>query len=90
MMAAPDHDPDLERALVARLDEIGVALVGSPHAPGLVARVDRAEVGLRADLIAVPATSIRQTVAEAPADRMVLRGGRLVARTTSESVIHLS
>ena len=49
-----------------------------------------AEVGLRADLIAVPATSIRQTVAEAPADRMVLRGGRLVARTTSESVIHLS
>ena len=49
-----------------------------------------AEVGLRADLIAVPATSIRQTVAEAPADRMLLRGGRIVARTTSASVIHLS
>lgn len=48
-----------------------------------------AEVGRRADLIAVRTRSIRQTVAEAPADRIVLRGGRVVARTTSESVLDL-
>lgn len=35
-----------------------------------------------ADLIAVPASSIRQTIAEAPTDRLVLKGGRVVASTT--------
>lgn len=40
--------------------------------------------GARADLLAVRAGSLVQAIAEAPADRRVIRGGRLVAATTSE------
>jgi cytosine deaminase len=39
-------------------------------------------VGESADLLAVRATTTRQAVAEAPADRVVLKGGRVVATTT--------
>lgn len=46
-------------------------------------------VGLRADLVAVPVSSVRQAVAEAPADRIVLFGGRPVARTSTTSTIVL-
>lgn len=38
-------------------------------------------VGARADLLAVAATSVTDAVANAPADRIVLSRGRLVART---------
>jgi cytosine deaminase len=41
-------------------------------------------VGARADLLAVRADSLVQAIAEAPADRLVLRGGRLVAATATE------
>jgi cytosine deaminase len=37
--------------------------------------------GRRADLLAVAATSVTDAVANAPADRIVLSRGRLVART---------
>jgi len=37
--------------------------------------------GLRADLLAVRAGSLEQAVAEAPADRVVIHAGRLVARS---------
>jgi cytosine deaminase len=47
------------------------------------------EVGLRADLVAVPVASVRQAVAEAPADRIVLFGGRPVARTTTSATLLL-
>jgi cytosine deaminase len=46
-------------------------------------------VGRRADLLAVPVGSVRQAVAEAPAERIVLFGGRVVARTTATSSIDL-
>ena len=42
-----------------------------------------------ADLIAVPSGSVRETIAEAPADRMVFRGGRLVARSTLERRLYI-
>ncbi|MDQ1204322.1 amidohydrolase family protein [Microbacterium sp. SORGH_AS_0862] len=41
-------------------------------------------VGARADLLAVRADSLVQAIAEAPADRLVIRGGRVVAATTTE------
>ncbi|MDR6199161.1 cytosine deaminase [Microbacterium sp. SORGH_AS428] len=41
-------------------------------------------VGARADLLAVRAESLVQAIAEAPADRLVMRGGRIVAATTTE------
>ena len=40
-------------------------------------------VGARADLLAVRGRNLAEVVATAPADRLVLRAGRLVARTTS-------
>lgn len=39
-------------------------------------------VGEPADLLAVRASTSRQAIAEAPADRMVMKGGRVVATTT--------
>lgn len=41
-------------------------------------------VGARADLLAVRGVDLAEVVACAPADRMVLRAGRLVARTTTQ------
>ena len=43
------------------------------------------EVGQPADLLAVRAGSTRQAIAEAPADRIVLKGGQVVARTSAMS-----
>ena len=43
------------------------------------------EVGQPADILAVRAGSTRQAIAEAPADRIVLKGGQVVARTTAMS-----
>lgn len=40
-------------------------------------------VGARADLLAVRGRNLAEVVATAPADRMVIKAGRLVARTTS-------
>jgi len=40
-------------------------------------------VGARADLLAVRGRNLAEVVATAPADRLVFRAGRLVARTTS-------
>jgi cytosine deaminase len=45
------------------------------------------EEGLRADLLAVRASSLGDAVAFAPADRWVLRAGRVVAKTTSTTAI---
>jgi cytosine deaminase len=39
-------------------------------------------IGAVADLLAIPATSLVQAIAEAPADRIVLHRGRVVAQTT--------
>lgn len=41
-------------------------------------------VGARADLLAVRGADLAEVVACAPADRLVLRAGRLVARTTTQ------
>jgi cytosine deaminase len=43
------------------------------------------QVGQPADLLAVRAGSTRQAIAEAPADRIVLKGGQVVARTSAMS-----
>ena len=40
------------------------------------------EVGQPADLLAIRSETTRQAIAEAPADRIVLKGGRVVARTS--------
>jgi cytosine deaminase len=85
---------------VGRADPLHTAalLVTSAHqqpddAYGHVSNDARAAMGLAriafaigdpADLVAVAATSVRAAIAEAPADRIVLRGGRVVARTTVE------
>jgi cytosine deaminase len=47
------------------------------------------EPGQVADLIAINATSVRQVIAEAPADRIVLRGGRVVARTVAHTDLNI-
>lgn len=39
--------------------------------------------GARADFLAVPAAGVRPAVADAPAERVVIHGGRVVARTTA-------
>lgn len=44
-------------------------------------------VGSPADLVALPASSVRNAMADAPRDRMVYRHGRLVARRTESSMI---
>jgi cytosine deaminase len=46
------------------------------------------EVGDPADLVAIDAPSIRGAIADAPADRMVFRAGRLVASSTTTRTIH--
>lgn len=43
--------------------------------------------GSRADLLAVPSATLRQAIADAPADRIVVRGGRVVARSTSSTTL---
>lgn len=43
------------------------------------------KVGQPADLLAVRAATTRQAIAEAPADRVVLKGGQVVASTTVKS-----
>jgi cytosine deaminase len=45
------------------------------------------EPGDPAELLAVRATTLREAVANAPADRMVFSQGRLVARTTATTVL---
>jgi cytosine deaminase len=45
-------------------------------------------VGDPADLVAIDAPNTRAAVADAPADRMVFRRGRLVATTTRTTAIH--
>lgn len=44
-------------------------------------------VGAQADLLAVPSANLVQAIAEAPADRVVLHRGNLVARSTLSRVI---
>jgi cytosine deaminase len=55
---------------------------------------DRPEAGTApgqvADLIAVRATSVRQLIAEAPVDRIVLKGGRVVAHTETRTELNIS
>ena len=46
-------------------------------------------VGARADLLAVRGRNLAEVVASAPADRLVFRAGRLVARTTSQVEVAL-
>lgn len=48
----------------------------------------RIEPGAPAELLAVKAPSVRVAVADAPADRLVFAKGRLVARTTTEQIVH--
>ncbi|MEM7339004.1 MAG: amidohydrolase family protein [Actinomycetota bacterium] len=43
-----------------------------------------------ADLVAIGAPSVRAAMADAPADRMVFRAGRLVASTRTEQTLHRS
>lgn len=45
----------------------------------------RIEEGFPAELVAVRASSIREAIAEQPADRVVIHRGQVVARTTTES-----
>lgn len=45
------------------------------------------EPGAPADFVAVAAGTVREAVAEQPSDRIVIRGGRVVARTEVESWI---
>ena len=54
-----------------------------------VLALPRAEVmpGAPAELVAIRAGSIREAIADQPADRMVFHRGRLVARTTAETWI---
>ena len=47
----------------------------------------RFEVGDPADFVAIDAASIREAIADAPADRKVFRAGRLVASTSTERSI---
>jgi cytosine deaminase len=44
-------------------------------------------VGARADLLALPATSLAQAIAEGPADRLVIHRGQLVARSALTRVV---
>ncbi|MFI5957396.1 amidohydrolase family protein [Cryptosporangium sp. NPDC051539] len=44
-------------------------------------------VGAQADLLAVPSANLIQAIAEGPADRLVLRRGDLVARSTTSRVV---
>jgi cytosine deaminase len=85
---------------VGRADPLHTAalLVTSAHqqpddAYGHVSNDGREAMGLRritfavgdpADFVAISATSVRAAIAEAPADRIVLRGGCVVARTVVE------
>lgn len=48
----------------------------------------RFEVGDPADVVAIDAPSIRGAIADAPVDRSVFRGGRLVASSTSKRTVH--
>lgn len=48
----------------------------------------RFEVGDPADFMAIDAPSIRAAIADAPADRMTFRSGRLVASTATTRTIH--
>jgi cytosine deaminase len=48
----------------------------------------RFEPGAPADVVAIDAPSTRAAIADAPADRMVFRGGRLVASTSVTRVVH--
>lgn len=45
------------------------------------------EVGAPADLLAVPSSTVRQAIADAPAARLVLKRGRVVARSTAEVTV---
>ena len=47
----------------------------------------RLQLRSRADLLAVAATSVTDAVANAPADRIVLSRGRLVARTEVRRIV---
>ena len=47
----------------------------------------RIETGRPAELLAVRATTVREAVASAPADRVVFTRGRIVARTTTTTAI---
>ncbi len=48
----------------------------------------RFEPGDPADLVAIDAPSIRGAIADAPVDRRVFKGGRLVATSSSQRVVH--
>lgn len=48
----------------------------------------RFQVGDPADFVAIDAPSIRGAIADAPADRMVFKAGRLVASSTTARTIH--
>ena len=45
-------------------------------------------IGDPADFMAIAARSIREAIADAPADRMTIRAGRLVARAVTNRTIH--
>ncbi len=48
----------------------------------------RFEPGDPADFVAIDAVSIREAIADAPPDRTVFRGGRVIAETSSTRTIH--
>ncbi|SEJ59725.1 amidohydrolase family protein [Demequina mangrovi] len=59
----------------------GRAVMGLPRAA--------AEPGAAADFVAMPAANVGEAIAEAPADRIVLHRGRVVARTAVQQQIHV-
>lgn len=70
----------LPAAALRQMSTAGRAAMGLPH--------NRIERGGVADLVAVSVTDIGAALAEAPADRMVIRRGRLVASTQVSQTIH--
>ncbi|MFT5530741.1 MAG: cytosine deaminase [Candidatus Poriferisodalaceae bacterium] len=76
MVMAGHLDPGVALETVG---DAGRSLLGLPQAG--------VKVGMKADLVAVRATTIRDAVASAPAERTVIRGGRVVAETALRSVL---
>ncbi|MEM9711061.1 MAG: amidohydrolase family protein [Actinomycetota bacterium] len=71
LVMAAHVEPEVAYAMVSERARAAMALPAAGTEPGHCA-----------DLLVLPATTVRDAVATAPAERMVLRRGRLVARTT--------
>jgi cytosine deaminase len=76
VMASHQLPPDALR----QVSTAGRAVMGLTH--------NRVESGGVADLVALTVGDVGAAIAEAPADRLVFRGGRLVASTQISQLIH--